>query len=1036
MVQGKGFFIWQVHKCEGGDPAKIVQVARDAGLSHIAVKIADGAYSFPDDPYEGMTVAAIEALKNAGFTVWGWHFVYGRDRYNTSVRIAEAEAQIASQRMQTLGLSGFIVDFENTGNAVFTYHGDAEDADVYMRLLRVNLPGIPLAAASHRYPRYHPNLPWEAFMRYCDLVMPQVYWVGGESARQLRASWEEYQTRWPHLPYIPLGAAYGEGGWSASPDEITAFLQEAQRLDLPAVTFWSWQNARNDSENGAWPHTELWDAVAAFDWPGGAPHPIREYPMWVIASDGLKFRREPANNDAYWIDGILFPTATALTAIGNPTASDAQGYRFQKVRSPQGHEGWVTYSIGNEVFLTSRALTPPPPPDSPQRTVKVTASLGLKFRAQALVDDAFWIDRIVFPPDTALTAIGDPTETDTQGYRWQYVQTATGQKGWVAYSIGGTIYLQDLETSSFFPIPSADSPRRVVQVTASLGLKFRRQTSTDDAYWIDVVVFLPGQTLIAIAGPTASDLKDYRWQYVQTADGRQGWVAYSIGAEVYLRDVGHTPNTTVWSKTRLNVRETPSVQGRRLWAVADGTPLAVLEDAQAAGVKVGMPGEWIHVRTPALKEGYVAAEYVHNGQTSDSRPPVTQTPSGESPYIFGIHDPFDRTLFANSGKTGWVLITEPVGANPATACGNRNAYYDWSRAGFGVIARLNYGYHGAGTLPPQASYSSFVAACARWVELSIDPLDRQHGCHIWIIGNEMNNPREWPGNKDGKGGEPITPDAYARCFNAVYAAIKAVQPGAIVCPGAVDPYNAEAGDSKDWFTQMLSQITALDGIVLHAYTHGPAPSLITSKATFEHDPLTWQYYNFLAYRTFMDLIPGQWREVPVFITETDQVEAWRDANDGWAREAYAEIHRWNQSAHHQQIRCLLLYRWQWDQWALERKPNVLNDFKQALQSDYRWRSTAGTMEHFVFGAPAIEAGPALAGVAFSAPQVAAAPDDFKRIWGIGPVIENVLRAVGIQSFAQLAVLQPAQIKAWLVDVNIRGRAVETWPQQAQALAES
>jgi hypothetical protein len=1028
-------FIWQVQKCEGGNPAKIVQVARDAGLSHVAVKIADGVYSFPDTVYEGMTVATIEALKNAGFTVWGWHFIYGRDRHNTAERIAAAEAQMAIQRVQTLGLSGFIIDFENTGNPDFTYYGDAEDAEVYMHLLRANLSGIPIAAASHRFPCYHPNLPWEEFMQFCDLAMPQVYWIGGDPAGNLRASWEEYQTRWPYLPYVPLGAAYGEGGWSASPDEITAFLQEVQRLDLPAVTFWSWQHARNDADNSAWPHTELWDAIATFDWPGGGqPEPILEHPLWVIASASLKFRLEPVNNDAYWIDGIVFPIGTHLTGIGNPTAPDGQGYRFQKVRSAQGQQGWVTFSIANEVFLTSRPLTPPPPAGSPQRTVKVSATLGLKFRSQALVDDAFWIDNVVFPPDTLLTAIGDPTEADTQSYRWQYVQTATGQKGWVAYSICGEIYLQDWESPSFFPVPPEDSDRRVVQVTASLGLKFRSQTSTDDAYWVDNTVFLPGQTLIAIANPTATDPQEYRWQYVQTTDGRKGWVAYSIDAEVYLRDVGHTPNTTVWSTARLNVREMPSVQSRRLWTVAGEIPLTVLEDPQTAGVKVGMPGQWLHVRTPGLKEGYVAAEYVHNGQTSDPRLPVPQTPPGESPYIFGLHDPFDRGLFANSGKTGWMLITEEVGANPATACGHRTVYYEWSRAGFGVITRLNHGYRGAGTLPSQAAYSRFVEACGRWVERSIDPLDPQHGCHVWIIGNEMNNPREWPGNQEGVGGDPITPEAYASLFNAAYTAIKAVQPGAIVCPGAVDPYNAVVGDPKDWFTRMLSQITALDGIVLHAYTHGPAPNLITSADTFQDDPLTWQYYNFYAYRTFMDLIPGQWRTVPVFITETDQVEAWHNANDGWVREAYAEIHRWNQSPHHQQIRCLLLYRWQWDQWALEHKPGVLDDFKQTLQSEYRWRSSAGMTEHFVFGAPVIETGPSIAGVAFSVSEVAAAPDDFKRIWGIGPKIETVLRAVGIQSFAQLAVLQPAQIKAWLADVNIRGRAVETWPQQARLLA--
>ena len=44
-LQGKGFMIWQVPNCEGGDPNAIAAVAMEANLSHVLIKIADSSYA-------------------------------------------------------------------------------------------------------------------------------------------------------------------------------------------------------------------------------------------------------------------------------------------------------------------------------------------------------------------------------------------------------------------------------------------------------------------------------------------------------------------------------------------------------------------------------------------------------------------------------------------------------------------------------------------------------------------------------------------------------------------------------------------------------------------------------------------------------------------------------------------------------------------------------------------------------------------------------------------------------------------------------
>ena len=799
MPKGTGIFIWQVQECENGNAQQIVSRAQAAGLRHVLVKVTDGAETFPDSAHEGVTVAAINALQTAGLDVWGWGFVYGDDPIG--------EANIAIQRINSLRLSGFAVDAEGQYR-----DKPAGTATRYMNRLRAALPDLPMALSSFRFPSIQGAYPFDEFLAQCQIAMPQVYWVaqsGGDPAGQLERSYREYTDRWPSRIYIPTGAAYGEWQddgawwWTARPDQVTAFVGKARELGLPAINFWSWQHARFHSGNLDFPGTELWQPIADASLPGGelAPQPETRS---VVATVALKFRSQPIPDDVHWIDQIVFPQGTPFTALGYPTwPQEFGGYRSQRIRTTDGREGWVGHSLGATVYLTQRRVRRPIIVH-PEKPVWVIEPLGLKFRARPLVDDAHWIDRIIFMPGTRLIAIGP--------------------------------------------------------------------------------------TMVEIGGR-------YRWQKVRAPDGREGYVAYGYDHQVYLSDRrpgrAGDPVTIVWSISDLNVRDAPGLHGNVIWTVMNDTRLEVLEDPVVAAGKVGVPDQWLHVRTPSLKEGHVSAVYVTADKPADERRPVRKARLGESRFIYGLHDPFDRRILG--GTRGWVLITEEVGRDPQRAGQNRELYVDWSERGFGVIARLNHGYEGTGTIPDPPHYQDFAETCARWVERSIDRDKPAHGCHIWIIGNEMNNPREWPGNQGGVGGRPITPESYADCFNRVYDAIKAVQPDAIVCPGAVDPYYGPGSDNAQWFRRMLLHINSLDGFALHTYTHGADPALITSTHRFgmdEHgnwvDPgniLRWQYYNFYAYRTYMGMIPARWRHVPVFITETDQVDPWADVDSGWVQTA-------------------------------------------------------------------------------------------------------------------------------------------------------
>ena len=399
----------------------------------------------------------------------------------------------------------------------------------------------------------------------------------------------------------------------------------------------------------------------------------------------------------------------------------------------------------------------------------------------------------------------------------------------------------------------------------------------------------------------------YEWLHIRTPEGVEGYVyAWYLGSHTKTEGVGKPiPRLVVQSSIGLNVRARPGTDPP-IWRVIDRTVLEVVEDQKGVEDKIGKD-RWVKVRTPSLHEGFVNGMYVQSQTTADVRKRVNDAylPRGECAWIFGIH-----------------------GATVRDTGDFRHLFRDKNKTG-----------------------------CARYVRNS-------RGCHIWIIGNEQNNVREHPGGAENPI-EHITPQMYAEAFNMVWRQIKQVQPGAIVVPGAVDPYNtypwARLGGRRnrplEYFKEMLDYIVDLDGIALHTYTHWLDTSLITKRTLFQ-DPFLQpgtskeHYYDFQAYRAFAEAIPAKWRDRPIYITETNHWLAlehqprmpseeakigWVNEDRGWVQAAYKEIDRWNNMPHAQQIQCLLLYRWMGDEWAIRHKGNIHTDIRQALNQDYRWR---------------------------------------------------------------------------------------------------
>ena len=231
-LSGKGMFIWQIAHCEGGDVDAIVGRAKQAGLTHVLIKIADGRAAYNGDPAD-----LVLALLDAGIKPWAWQYTYGSHPAD--------EAVFGARRFSELPFAGFVIDAE------FEYKGHPQQALAYMDALRTRLPDATVALSSYYLPDLHPTFPWREFLTQCDINMPQVYWYDRGPQRALQQSLEQNQRF--GKPVFPTGAAYPE---AATADQITLFLSAVNETGLAGANFWSWQHATD----------AMWKAVAEFSW--------------------------------------------------------------------------------------------------------------------------------------------------------------------------------------------------------------------------------------------------------------------------------------------------------------------------------------------------------------------------------------------------------------------------------------------------------------------------------------------------------------------------------------------------------------------------------------------------------------------------------------------------------------------------------------------------------------------------------------------------------------------------------------------------
>jgi hypothetical protein len=129
--------------------------------------------------------------------------------------------------------------------------------------------------------------------------MPQVYFEFAHNPEeQLERSVAQYAALRPARPLLVTGPTYNHNAWRPTADEVIRFLRRAKEMGIEAANFWAYDFATRSTM------IDLWNAVAAFDWPGG--NQVADMPERLIGRINQK--------DTGLIAGLYLDNAAHVTA--------------------------------------------------------------------------------------------------------------------------------------------------------------------------------------------------------------------------------------------------------------------------------------------------------------------------------------------------------------------------------------------------------------------------------------------------------------------------------------------------------------------------------------------------------------------------------------------------------------------------------------------------------------------------------------------------------------------------------------------------
>ena len=263
LPYGKGMWIWEVNKTEGGDVNKIVAKTKAVGLSHVFVRTGSTWDGFYGGPFLDRLLPVAHA---AGIRVYGWDFPRLIDP------AADVERALAAINHQTPDgkhrIDGFAPDIETRSEGTYI---TAEAASAYGDGLRAGVKqGFPLIAVVPRPSSWTRSFyPYAEIVSRFDAVAPMVYWLNRYPGPDVEGALRDLGPL--GKPVFPIGQAYDgapEGGRPGVPprEELMTFVDVAHDHGAAGISFWSWQAANQ----------EAWDTIKDVNKFKPTPPPLLE----------------------------------------------------------------------------------------------------------------------------------------------------------------------------------------------------------------------------------------------------------------------------------------------------------------------------------------------------------------------------------------------------------------------------------------------------------------------------------------------------------------------------------------------------------------------------------------------------------------------------------------------------------------------------------------------------------------------------------------------------------------------------------------
>lgn len=198
----RGIYIWRLEKCDNGDLDKIIAKCQAANIQWIALKYADGGYTWERQ----FSLKNIQKLQVAGIRVSGWAYDYPKQS-NFQKQVDAIKFAIDQ------GPSDIILDLEQE----WCMDGSDSAASKYIQMIKQIMPdNVCLAHAPFDTISGHQNFPYTLLGQAVDWVSPQAYWkthglsVESSTNRYLQ-QWQKFEQQQQSAakPRLAGGSSYG-----------------------------------------------------------------------------------------------------------------------------------------------------------------------------------------------------------------------------------------------------------------------------------------------------------------------------------------------------------------------------------------------------------------------------------------------------------------------------------------------------------------------------------------------------------------------------------------------------------------------------------------------------------------------------------------------------------------------------------------------------------------------------------------------------------------------------------------------------------